>query len=201
VNLLAGSLAGAWLGADVATRLSRIALYRIIAILLLLIAMILVFAHDPATPSSPLASGATLIVLGLVAGLAIGGVASLLGVAGGEFLIPILVLLFGVEIKLAGSLSLVVSLPTMLVGLARYSREQSFKVIHTHRTFVLVMVLGSIGGAFLGARMLDHVPAGALIPVLAAILAISAIKIWRSHRPESSRCHGRTLSLNLRARY
>jgi hypothetical protein len=32
-------------------------------------------------------------------------IASLLGVAGGEFLIPTLVLLFGADIKLAGSLS------------------------------------------------------------------------------------------------
>jgi hypothetical protein len=40
----------------------------------------------------------------------------LLGVAGGEFLIPTFVLLFGADIKLATSLSLAVSLPTMLVG-------------------------------------------------------------------------------------
>ena len=37
--------------------------------------------------------------------------------AGGEFLIPTFVLLFGADIKLASSLSLAVSLPTMLVGL------------------------------------------------------------------------------------
>ena len=53
---------------------------------------------------------------GVVAGFVIGIVAALLGVAGGELLIPTLVLLFGVDIKLAGSLSLAVSLPTMLVG-------------------------------------------------------------------------------------
>ena len=56
----------------------------------------------------------------------IGVVAALLGLAGGKFLIPTLVLSFGVDIKLAGSLSLAVSLPTMLVGFARYSRDQSF---------------------------------------------------------------------------
>jgi uncharacterized protein len=59
----------------------------------------------------------------------IGVIASVLGVAGGEFLIPTLVLLFGADIKLAGSLSLAVSLPTMLVGFARYSRDQSFQVL------------------------------------------------------------------------
>jgi hypothetical protein len=33
---------------------------------------------------------------------------------------------FGAAIKLAGSLSLAVSLPTMLVGFAHYSRDRSF---------------------------------------------------------------------------
>jgi hypothetical protein len=45
-----------------------------------------------------------------------------MGVAGGELLIPTIVLLHGVDIKIAGSLSLVISLPTMLVAFARYSR-------------------------------------------------------------------------------
>ena len=52
----------------------------------------------------------------MIAGFIIGIVAALLGVAGGELLIPTLFLLFGADIKLAGSLSLAVSLSTMLVG-------------------------------------------------------------------------------------
>ncbi len=55
----------------------------------------------------------------MAAGFAIGVVASLLGVAGGELLIPTLVLLFGADIKLAGSLSLAVSLPTLMVWFTR----------------------------------------------------------------------------------
>ena len=72
-------------------------------------------------------------VLGVVAGLVIGIVAALLGVAGGELLIPTFVLLFGADIKLAGSLSLAVSLPTMLVGFARYSRDRNFVVLGENR--------------------------------------------------------------------
>lgn len=111
LTLLAGSLLGAWLGADVATRLSTRALYRVIALLLLGIAVVLLIAHDPSTDSRPLLSGLSQILVGVGAGFLIGVVASLLGVAVGELLIPTLVLLFGVEIKLAGSLSLAVSLP------------------------------------------------------------------------------------------
>ena len=181
VNLLAGSLVGAWLAADFATRLNARTLYRVIAVLLVAMAGLLVIAHDPAAPSEPLATGPALIVLGVGAGLVIGMVAALLGVAGGELLIPTLVLLFGTDIKLAGSLSLAVSLPTMLVGFARYSRDRSFDVLKTNRRFVVVMALGSITGAYLGARLLSIVPGSALPPILAVILIASAVKIWR-HR-------------------
>jgi len=64
-------------------------------------------------------TGLPQMLVGVIVGFIIGIIAALLGVAGGELLIPALVLLFGVDIKLAGSLSLAVSLPTMLVGFVR----------------------------------------------------------------------------------
>jgi uncharacterized membrane protein YfcA len=106
-------------------------------------------------------------------------VAALLGVAGGELLIPTLVLLFGADIKLAGSLSLAVSLPTMLVGFARYSRDRSFAVLGENLRFVLVMAAGSIVGSFIGSRLLGLVPNTVLLPLLAVVLVLSAVKVWR----------------------
>jgi hypothetical protein len=94
-------------------------------------------------------------------------------------LIPTLVLLFGVDIKLAGSLSLAVSLPTMLVGFARYSRDRSFVVLAENRRFVLVMAAGSIVGSFVGGRLLGLVPNAVLLPLLAVILVLSAVKVWK----------------------
>jgi uncharacterized membrane protein YfcA len=178
VNLLAGSLLGAWAGAEWATRLKSGTLYRIIAVLLVVIAGVLLFAHD-AVAGSPLFSGWELIVAGIIAGFVIGVIASLLGVAGGEFLIPTLILLFGADVKLAGSLSLAVSLPTMLVGFARYSRDQSFAVLRSNWTFLLVMAAGSIVGTFFGGLLLGLVPNNVLLPLLAALLLISAVKVWR----------------------
>lgn len=119
------------------------------------------------------------MIAGVVAGFIIGIVASLLGVAGGELLIPTLVLLFGADIKLAGSLSLAVSLPTMLVGFTRYSRDQSFSVLGRNKTFLLVMAGGSIVGTFAGGLLLGIVPNAFLLPAMAAILLISAVKVWR----------------------
>ena len=69
----------------------------------------------------------------------------------------------------------------MLVGFARYSQDSSFAVLRAHRRFVLWMAAGSVLGAALGGLALGLVPAGVLLPTLAAILLISAVKTW-THR-------------------
>jgi hypothetical protein len=103
VNLLAGSLVGAWTGATWATRMRSATLYRVLAVLLVLIAVALAWNHfgdlnpvflDPVART----------LLALAAGVGVGIVAALMGVAGGELLIPTIVLLFAVDIKIAGSL-------------------------------------------------------------------------------------------------
>ena len=178
LNLLAGSLAGAWFGAGWATHLKSETLYKVLSALLVMIAVILLFGHETATTGSLLV-GTPQMIAGVIAGFGIGVVASLMGVAGGELLIPTLVLLFGADIKLAGSLSLAVSLPTMLVGFARYSQDQSFAVLGRNRTFLLTMAAGSVVGSFIGGLLLGIVPSTILLPALAAILVISAAKVWR----------------------
>ena len=179
VNLLAGSLLGAWVGASWATRLRSETLFRVIAVLLVVIAGILLVGHNAEGAGHALLGGPAQMIAGVVAGFGIGVVASLMGVAGGELLIPTLILLFGADVKLAGSLSLAVSLPTMLVGFARYSRDSTFIVLLRNRRFVLVMAAGSIAGSFIGAKLLGIVPGAVLLPALAAILLISAVKVWR----------------------
>jgi uncharacterized membrane protein YfcA len=146
--------------------------------MLVMIAVVSLFGHDT-TASGAMLAGVAQTVVGIIAGFVIGIVAAVLGVAGGELLIPTVVLLFGADINLAGSLSLAVSLPTMLVGFARYSRERSFAVLGENRVFVLTMAAGSIVGTFIGGRLLGIVPSAVLLPLLAAVLVISTVKIWR----------------------
>lgn len=78
-NLLGGSLLGAWFGASWAVKMKQELLYRIIAVLLVGIAVVLLFGHDAVTTSGPSLSGVPLVVAGVTAGFAIGVVASLLG--------------------------------------------------------------------------------------------------------------------------
>jgi uncharacterized membrane protein YfcA len=179
-NLLAGSLFGAWLGANWATRMRTGALYQVLSVLLVGIAVVLYASHQGEMGAIGL-DGPALAVAGVAAGLGIGVVASVMGVAGGELLIPTIVLLYGLDIKLAGSMSLAVSLPTMIVAFGRYSQDQSFSILATHRRFVVTMAAGSLVGSVIGGLLVDPVPEGILIPSLTAILVVSAVKVWR-HR-------------------
>jgi uncharacterized membrane protein YfcA len=181
-NVLGGSLLGAWFGAGWATRLRSSTLYRTIAVLLVGMAVVLMVGDSVEGNGRPLFDGPLQIFAGLGAGFIIGVVASLMGVAGGELLIPALILLFGVDVKLAGSLSLAISLPTMLVGFGRYSRDATFAVLSRNGRFVGAMAVGSVVGSFVGAQLLGIVPTKVLLPLLALVLLISSVKLWLHRR-------------------
>jgi uncharacterized membrane protein YfcA len=181
LNLLGGSLAGAWFSAGMAMRLSEAALDRAIMLLLVALAVLLLF-HSVLTGGNGQAffdAGWAQVLAGLAAGFGIGMVAAILGVAGGELLIPAIVLLYGVDIKLAGSLSLAISLPTMLVGFVRYSKGAAFSVLKEEGALLAAVIFGSVLGAAAGAMLLGVVSADALIVVLALMLMLSAYKIFK----------------------
>lgn len=182
INLLAGSLIGAWWAAGHAIRLPRHALDRVILVLLVFLAVVILAEawlgrHDGGAPlvANPVLRWGA----GLAAGLFIGMVAALLGVAGGELLIPTLVLLYGLDIKLAGSLSLMISLPTMLVGFARYRQSNAFAVLSHERPLLVWMAVGSIAGAAGGGLLLGLIPSVWLMTALGIILLVSAVKVFQ----------------------
>ncbi|TCJ15755.1 sulfite exporter TauE/SafE family protein [Parasulfuritortus cantonensis] len=182
LNLLAGSLVGAWWAAGHAIKLSPQWLNRIVMALLVGLSLLILWdawagLHEGSAPLFE--AGPARIVAGLIAGFGIGMVAALLGVAGGELLIPTIVLLYGLDIKLAGSLSLMVSLPTMIVGFVRYSRANAFAVLKHERPLGVSMAVGSILGAAVGGLMLGLVPTRLLLGLLGAILLISAVKTFQ----------------------
>ena len=152
--------------------------YRVLAVLLIAMASALVITHLGHTGTLNLPAAVRLMA-GVGAGFIIGIVAALMGVAGGELLIPTIVLLFAVDIKIAGSLSLAVSVPTMLVAFARYSLDQSFNVLRSNMAFLLVMASGSIAGTLIGGLLVGMVSSFVLIPMLACLLVLSALRVWR----------------------
>lgn len=86
----------------------------------------------------------------------------MLGVAGGEVIIPTLLFGYGVAIKVAGSLSMMISLPTVLTGLTRHAASGFFKDRARIMSLILPMGIGSAVGAVIGGLLVGIAPAFAL---------------------------------------
>lgn len=181
INIVSGSLIGAWIGAHYATKLKTIILDRLIMLLLISLALGMIFGHSimESNHTALIQNKSLLIAVGVVAGVVIGMFAAILGVAGGELIIPTLVILFGVDIKLAGSLSLCISLPTMLVAFYRYAQSGAIELCKREKKFLLSMAIGSIIGTAIGGQLIGIIPSNILVLILGSILLLSAIKIFK----------------------
>lgn len=176
--LVAGAVVTAVVGTALLGHLSDARLERIILGLLLIIGVALIVEGLlPATDGALLPDAvAVWIVAGVLFGLGIGLVSSLLGVAGGEVIIPTLLFAYGADIKTAGTASLLISLPTVAVGIARYARRGAYAreaIVET----VVPMGIGSVLGAISGGLLVGIVPSSVLKLGLGVILIISA---WRT---------------------
>lgn len=180
-DILAGSLVGSYIGVHFATRINEHALTRIVAVSLAALSLVLIGHEFIFHARGPTFSPMLTFVLGAAAGVVIGVFSSLLGVAGGELIIPTIILLFAVDIKLAGSLSLAVSIPTIMVGIERYRRQGKLSGVRRQAPFILWMSLGSIFGALAGSYLLGYVRVSFLQVLLGLILLTSAAKLWRTH--------------------
>lgn len=186
LGMLAGSVSAAWIGAGWLRRTSDKLLGRLILILLVALGLILMaeglFVAEPTrlvvegvVPTALVAAGC---------GVVIGLVSSILGIAGGELTIPVFILLFGVDVKVAGSMSMLVGIPTIAVGVLRHFGAGSvLREGGVWRATILPLGAGSILGAILGALALGLVPSQALKIGLGIILIWSAWGVFR-HLPQ-----------------
>lgn len=177
INILAGSLIGSYFGVQYATRINERALNRIVVIFLIIISFILIGHELIFSAQTWQLPGVVKVIASFLAGIVIGVFSSMLGVAGGELIIPTIILIFGVDIKLAGSLSLAISIPTILMGLFKYKKQNRFEDISSERSFIITMGAGSILGAFIGSNLLRFVSSSLLHIILGIILLISAFKL------------------------
>jgi uncharacterized protein len=178
-----GSLVGAYFAADYACKIEQKSLNRIILSILVLLGLSMLLGHEYIKASTPMFENQiALFICGILSGVLIGIVTALLGVAGGEFIIPTLILLYGCDPKLAGSLSLYISLPTMIAAFFRYSKSEQFKKAIRHRAFVLFMVAGSFVGSGVGSLLLNLVDSETITVILGFILLTSAIKVFKNNK-------------------
>jgi uncharacterized membrane protein YfcA len=178
--LAIGAVLGAYAGVSWLKRLSPIALRR--AVFALLLALGLVMIAEAFVSVAPLgilpASMIPRITSGLALGLVIGAISGLLGVAGGEVIIPTLILGFGAPIKSAGSLGQMVSIPTVLTAFVRQYRAGTLDDRQIVTRLIVPMGIGAIAGGIAGGLVSSLVPSGLLKAMLGAILIASSLKVF-----------------------
>jgi len=183
VAMITGGMVSAWIGAGLLTAIPKHHVSKIVAALLLLVATVL--ALEAAFPLSH--SGGIVmpfhveIAAAIAAGFLIGAISSMLGVAGGEFIIPTLVLIFGADITTAGTASILISTPLVVTGIARHVLGGKFRSQTLLSRLVIPMSAGSIVGALAGGYAAQWVSGDILKGILAAILIASSIKLLRPH--------------------
>jgi uncharacterized membrane protein YfcA len=180
LGMLAGGIVAAWFGASYLSRIPKTRIMGVVAVLLLGTAAMLAMETMISGTAWTLLAHDSLwrAPAALVAGLLVGTFSSLLGVAGGEFIIPLLIFIFGADIKTAGTASVLISIPVVLTGVTRHWLTGHYRSQSMLAYLVLPMCIGSLVGALIGGYLAAWVPTDTLRRVLAAILALSAIKLW-----------------------
>jgi len=183
VGLAIGGVVSAIYGIRLVARISDRRLTIVISALLAALGVLLLvealFPFGQAVIASE--SGLVRGIAGVAIGLGVGMVSSMLGVAGGELLIPALVFLFGADIKTAGTASLMISIAIVATGVWRYHRAGALPLKGGTQRIVASMSVGSLIGAALGGWTVAVAPAVLLKELLGAVLIVAAIKTVRKH--------------------
>jgi uncharacterized membrane protein YfcA len=178
VGLILGGTLSAIYGATVVKAVSSERLVQVIAALLGgLGLLILAEAVYPFQYAEIIPEGAAVhLAAGFLIGIGIGLVSSMLGVAGGELLIPAMMFIFGADIRTAGTASIVISVWVVSSGLFRYWRMNAIPTGRGAQRITTAMAAGSILGAILGGLAVAYAPVTALKVQLGCVLLAAAAK-------------------------
>jgi len=178
--LALGAVAGAYGGASIMHRMSAAKLRAAFAILILLAAIRMVFAVD-LTPGDVVPLMTTRVLAGLfLLGLAAGTLSAIMGVGGGVIMVPVMVLLFGFGQHVAEGTSLLVIVPTAIVGAWRHTRNG-----YTDWRLGLTLGAGGILGGLLGAQIALALSVQWLQRLFATLMTVTAIHMLRPKKIET----------------
>jgi uncharacterized membrane protein YfcA len=169
-----GAILGAYGGAALMHRISPARLRQAFAVLMLLAAARLVVSV-PAIGGEGAPELSARVLAGLaVLGLAAGALSALMGVGGGVIMVPAMVLLLGFGQHVAEGTSLLVIVPTALVGAARHAKRG-----YTRWRLGLLVGAGGVLGGLLGAQIALALSAVWLQRLFAVLLAWTGLRLLR----------------------
>jgi len=177
--LTTGSIIGAYCGAGLSNRINLRIFKKLVFALLISLSIMLIVSGAIGGNYKGLNLGIVeMVITGFVAGVVIGAFSSLLGVAGGELIIPAIILIFSLDIKIAGTLSLLISIPTIFIGLYKHCKNiEKVNYLKKNIRIPLLFIASSIPGAYIGSSMIVYVQSEVIKIILGIILAISSVKM------------------------
>jgi uncharacterized membrane protein YfcA len=113
--------------------------------------------------------------------VASGCLGSLLGLGGGTFVVPILTLAFGLDVRLAIGASVISVVAGSAAASPRYL-DEGFANLRVAVTLEVATVSGAVAGALLAG----HLSARTLYTVFGVVLAVSAVQMLRNRQDRAS---------------
>jgi uncharacterized membrane protein YfcA len=111
-----------------------------------------------------------LLILGLISGI----LAGILGIAGGVFLIPALVIIFGFSQKIAQGTTIAVLLPPVGLGAAYFYWKSGNIDIKA----AAILALGLFLGGILGASIVNKIPNTTISKIFGVFMIALGIKFF-----------------------
>jgi len=180
--LLAGlALCTVRLGARYCSLLPEYKLKRYFGMLLLLV-VVLLFAK-PYLPhivdeSSPAWMRWSLLA---IIGLLTGFISGMMGVGGGIFMVPMMVLFVGISQVAAQGISLLAMIPASTLGAWTH-----WKMGNTRTEIIPGLIVGALVGAYGGGSIAHRIPEEGLRVVFALLLVYTAVRYLRAKKPAPS---------------
>ena len=109
-----------------------------------------------------------IVGIGLIAGI----VSSMFGVGGGIILVPLLIFLLNFDIHQAVGTSLLIIIPTVLVGAYAHYRLGNINL-----EVALIVIVGAVIGAWIGAHIAEQMQSVYLEKAFGVLLLIISIKM------------------------
>ena len=109
-----------------------------------------------------------IVGIGLIAGI----VSSMFGVGGGIILVPMFIYLLNFDIHEAVGTSLLIIIPTVLVGAYAH-----YRLGNVNLTIALIVIIGAVIGAWIGAHITEQMQSVYLEKAFGVLLLIISIKM------------------------